>query len=28
VVTQEYLAELRSAIQPGSADLPLGSSPA
>jgi glycosyltransferase involved in cell wall biosynthesis len=28
VVTQEYLAELRSAIQSGSADLPLGSSPA
>lgn len=27
-VTQEYLAELRRAIQPGSADLPLGSSPA
>ncbi|WP_226759026.1 glycosyltransferase [Arthrobacter sp. SO3] len=27
-VTQEYLAELRSAIHPGSAGLPLGSSPA
>lgn len=27
-VTHEYLAELRRAIQPGSADLPLGSSPA
>ena len=26
--TQEYLDELRSAIHPGSADLPLGSSPA
>ena len=28
VVMQEYLAELRSAIQSGSADLPQGSSPA
>ncbi|WP_157356914.1 glycosyltransferase [Arthrobacter sp. U41] len=27
-VTQEYLAELRSAIHPGSTGLPLGSSPA
>ena len=27
-VTQEYLDELRSAIHPGSADLPLGSAPA